>query len=507
MPHILKLPDELLLDIIVGLQRDDLENFTLTCKRLFNVGHASLQEHRTLKQKYSKILSGTLLREDFEEDVYRKHPIHLLLEVLENPTIVEYPIKMIVGDCEHEDNEYHDEDTVMPDCREAISAAVSQCAYVRPRQRESITNEIILGRVDATVALLLTILPNLVSVEFYNLSTNSVYLLDVLWSIAGTQLGIQVETVVDENAESTRDESANEDVEENSFEGSQALTKLTHILVDRYDPGMEGNEDFCLLAPFVALPSARSLSGAMIEGSWFPTFGRRLESGLKDITLTESCFDPEVFDLFISKIAALTSFTFHFARTVRSETEWNPRSIIQSLTKHQGDSLEKLDLAGDDRGKEHFIGSLTEFRNLKVIRIESTMFIEEAKVTVDDKPPNSMSWPFNLVDRSLSAQAHDVEQVHRVVDLLPRSVQTLTMTDWKIGKAITLKMMEGLAASKTQEFPVLRLLEFEKRVDLPLEVRDSLEKAGIEVRHPLEDSHRMLVEFHEKYGLQYPLDI
>jgi hypothetical protein len=409
MPHILKLPDELLLDIIAGLQRHDLENFTLTCERLFNVGHALLQEHRELKQKYSKVLSGTLLREDFEEDVYRKHPIHLLLEVLENPTIVEYPIKMIVGDCEHEDNGYHDEDTVIPDCSEVISAAVSQCAYVRPPQRESITNEIMMGSVDATVALLLTILPNLESVEFYNLSTHSVYLLYVLWSIAGTQLGIKVENVVDENAESTRDESANEDVEENSFEGSQALTKLTHVLVDRYDPMIRGNEDFYLLAPFIALPSVRSLSGAMIEGSFFPTVGRRLESGLKDITLTDSCFDPEAFDLFISNIAALTSFTFHFARTVRSATEWNPRSIIQSLTKHQGDSVEKVDLAGDDRGKEHFIGSLTEFRNLKVIRIGSTMFIEEAKVTLDDKTPNGLSWPFNLVGRSLNPQAHDAE--------------------------------------------------------------------------------------------------
>jgi len=93
------------------------------------------------------------------------------------------------------------------------------------------------------------------------------------------------------------------------------------------------------------------------------------------------------------------------------------------------------------------------------------------------------------------------------VDLLPRSVQTLTMTDFKIGKEVILKLMERLAVSKTHEFPELRLLEFGGRVDLPLEVRDSLEKAGIEVRHPLEDSHRMLVEFHEKYGLQYSLDI
>lgn len=180
MAILLDLLDELLLDIVAGNQHEDLENLTLTCKRFLSVGKALLQIHRAKKKKYSRIVFGTALGGADGADAYVHQPMFLLSKISEDVTIAGYPTKMIVGHDEYSDV------PLIPDCREAVTAALSQCTHIKVQYREYVIREIMAGKINASVALLLTMLPNLLSVEFYNnLSETFWETISVLYSIAG----------------------------------------------------------------------------------------------------------------------------------------------------------------------------------------------------------------------------------------------------------------------------------------------------------------------------------
>lgn len=223
-------------------------------------------------------------------------------------------------------------------------------------------------------------------------------------------------------------------------------------------------------------------------------------SSVTEFTLTESSFDSKDLDVLIRHIAGLESFKFHFARIEDSILRWKPKAMVQSLIKYQRHSLQSLDLAGDDLGNEHYIGSLVELQKLKTIRVESLSFIEEREC--ESRPPKQARLAYkNSIGRSLGAQVYRAEQVHRLVDVLPYFIKSLIMTDSHIKREVVMNLVEELAKRKDQNFPELKLLEFEGRVELPLEVEEDLEKAGIEVRHSVEDSYRSLLRSHEEHAL------
>lgn len=87
MSRLLALPNETLLQINEVVQ-EDLENFTLSCKRIYIVGKDAIQKHRERKEKHTKVSCGRMT-EDETWAVF--HPILLLRVVLVNRNLALYP--------------------------------------------------------------------------------------------------------------------------------------------------------------------------------------------------------------------------------------------------------------------------------------------------------------------------------------------------------------------------------------------------------------------------------
>jgi hypothetical protein len=59
-PQHCHLPNEAILQVFSSLQGEDIENFTLACKRFYTLGEAVLNQHRSLKRRYGRIDNNNL---------------------------------------------------------------------------------------------------------------------------------------------------------------------------------------------------------------------------------------------------------------------------------------------------------------------------------------------------------------------------------------------------------------------------------------------------------------
>ena len=91
-----------------------------------------------------------------------------------------------------------------------------------------------------------------------------------------------------------------------------------------------------------------------------------------------------------------------------------------------------------------FMGSLREFQVLKYVRVQNEAFVEE-------DPVNSAS----------------ARIVHRSVDLLPASVETITLATPRLSQKDSYQLLEGLPEQKEERVPKLKKVKFESNTKKP----------------------------------------
>lgn len=168
MTELLHLSNELLLEIINETQLETLENLTLTCKHIFALGETTLLKHREQKNEHTLVTLNSFYN-NFDRTPYTcgEYPAIVLWEVLGDRSVAAYARKLRIGYSEEEDHLGNKDDVIMVECHDTMRQALMECSYI---SMEDFQEEIQSGSVDATIALLVTLLPNLETIEIQNLS-------------------------------------------------------------------------------------------------------------------------------------------------------------------------------------------------------------------------------------------------------------------------------------------------------------------------------------------------
>lgn len=176
MAQLLDLANELLLAIIGVVRVEDIEAFTISNKRIHSLSQDVLQKHRVMKKKYSKV---QLHSEELKTlDVSRKvHPIAWLRKIVLSEKVASYPIHLYIQDStvyNYAGKKCHLNFAM----RKRIYSKLEQCPYIQRRDLEEWTLDDMFFSLsksfDTSLALLLTLLPNLQSIFFDNVENDYV---------------------------------------------------------------------------------------------------------------------------------------------------------------------------------------------------------------------------------------------------------------------------------------------------------------------------------------------
>ena len=99
LPPLLSLPNEILLNVIENyLRYQDLENFSISCRRIYNIATT----HRHLKKVYNTVAVAALTSHDRNDDnLSPPHPEFFIRAALHDPRISEYVRHVVVGESLH----------------------------------------------------------------------------------------------------------------------------------------------------------------------------------------------------------------------------------------------------------------------------------------------------------------------------------------------------------------------------------------------------------------------
>ena len=488
MAQLLDLPDELLLDILDVIRVEDIEAFTSCNKRIHSLSEDALQKHRAMKKKYSEIKliswgEGTLTVDVCLSD----HPVFWLHEILQDEKAASYPTCLRIHDDEvdHLDEGDNclmtaDEDDEQLDRIFRILDEMKGCVYSKLKQSPYIQRkDLIDGKPDiywnpsfeTSLALLLTSLPNLRSI-FIEAPFNNIF---------------EIESVITEIGKANRADK----------EQPHALSGLVS-----FDYGHGGSErirhtglylGFYLL--FMGLPSIRSISGAFVycrasESTDLPTLADELadvqdglkspKSGITNMKFIQSDISSSAFEVLLSVVAALQDFEYEYAED--GSHGFKPRNIVNSLRAYASHSLQSLDLTGQSRTifKRHsnddsdigegafgsclFMGSLRDFQVLKTVRVNNALFIEKF-------PDTSTNYENSF-------------KVHRLVDLLPTSIEKLSL----VGDAefySSAQILDQLVESKACLLPNMEEIKFSYFLPVILNMKQACHEVGVELVFPM----------------------
>lgn len=171
MPDLITLSNEVLYEIIEKIGPYHIEAFASTCQILRTLSSPAMQRHRQLRRRYSKIEFGNhgKLRGD--------HPIFTLRDILKDPEIAHYSHTLGIGVYLGEDDLDFDDgrerlkvsreeiQAVAHDCVDLFTAALSQCPFVEKQEIQTWTAALLAGEDGAAVGILLTLLPNLKTIQ------------------------------------------------------------------------------------------------------------------------------------------------------------------------------------------------------------------------------------------------------------------------------------------------------------------------------------------------------
>lgn len=371
-----------------------------------------------------------------------------------------------------------------------IFPKLEQCPYIQRKELEKwvLSPHRDSEWFDTTLALLLTLLPNLQSIFIDGLRTythRTEYLLN--------QIALANQA------------SKGED---------HALSRLVSLDQTYEAGGHYSNVPIDFYLPLTGLPSVRRISGERVKrGSQYTNFSsiqdsfedaegvsRMFNSGITNIKLAHSWISSLGFENVLGRIGALQDFEYEYAYLSYTSglPGFEPRKIASSLLAHAGHSLRSLNLTaqGINRVGFHsngnlpdrsgigkiarrgcvFVGSLRQFQVLETVRVNNAMLIEKI--------------------HSIDTNGKTSKVHHRLIDLLPSSIEKLFLVgdldscssdqifDDLVESKAHGRMFDNLAESKRHILPRLEETNFDYFDPVASNVKHACHKVGVEFLFP-----------------------
>lgn len=158
-------------NVIQNTDHEDVENFAVCSRYLFNL---IKEEREKIQQKYYVIRCGTT----WEDGVELFQPLPLIQEIVSCPRIASFPTKMFIRDCNTEGLESQIEEEyelVSPQDKIGIRKLLWQSPYLEQGERDDWYKGILTGRLEPAIALLISLLPNLHSIELFDHDAGTSY--------------------------------------------------------------------------------------------------------------------------------------------------------------------------------------------------------------------------------------------------------------------------------------------------------------------------------------------
>lgn len=325
---LLKLPNELLMQILESILPDDIENFSMICSRIRELSEPMLREHEELTVRYTHL-------QVFKETV----PSTLTEYCTESYRLAQYPkqVDIMPWDPYSPFNQF-ETDTAM-----RLRAMAKRTGLLASYRVHYWWDRIVSSDVVITY-FLLPCLPNLEMLKFIGRKCNGLWCVEEL-----------VTAVVRSQQRS---------------ENPQALSKLTDLIITYFED-LETTE-FKWFLPFMQLLSMRRVSASLMDCRGLKQVSFPPCSSLVEYLRLSHCIVPEKsWWTLLSGFKALKVL-------VHSPFLWgdfHPLSMRDALLTHQLHTLEELDVLSRERPHE-FMGSLREFTALKVVKLNSALLFD-----------------------------------------------------------------------------------------------------------------------------------
>ncbi|KAL9595988.1 MAG: hypothetical protein Q9219_006111 [cf. Caloplaca sp. 3 TL-2023] len=369
---------------------------------------------------------------------------------------------MSIHECGEEDEDYEElqdeiHEPIMSE-RQRVTSLNSVSLESMVQQSNLIPTELKAGMVasilnpsneDAALCMLLTLLPNLKSLEIDDLLADRRLL-----------------SIVHKVALATQNHQVNQ-----SYSGT-ALSHLREIYLLR-DCNPYG-EEIAHFGVFAMLPSMRLLRGFNIYGDTFewPDKFVAQSSTVTKINMAYSAVSANAFDGLLKGIAALKIFVYEYACPGELGALYEPVGIIHALRSHAAHSLEVLDVKGQLDSPEDWegkiLGSLQGFARLRSISLEDTIF--QTHRVSPDEPTIS----------STRLEVGELCAMEPLINVLPASVTDFTLLQDMNEPRID-ELFEDFAGLKAEKLSKLNRLTFHCINPLEDDTKDALKAAGIQL--------------------------
>ncbi|KAL8691724.1 MAG: hypothetical protein Q9218_003117 [Villophora microphyllina] len=398
------------------------------------------------------------------------HAPLLLGSIIDYPDVAYYPTRMSMGSCGDEVYDYEKFHAV-EDAEEILfrrqsvvdhhsirlRTMVDHSNCIEPAVKVKLGNAICRPQNEfAAICLLLTLLPNLVSLDIHDLFT---------LSLENSFLGI-VRRIATANHSP------------NSSSHGIALSRLRDVALR-----CNSTQSVELFGPFTALPSIRRLRGFNIHGDTF-SWPHDLQPGSSTVTairMEYSAVSATALGALFAGIAGLKKFEYQYGGAPRIAAPYEPVGIIHALQMHAGHSLQMLDIEGQVYGEpENWEGkvlwSLRGFTALKSIRLEDTLF----QIPYHDDPDEvSISADTTRMSEDRMAPGQ-LCVMHRLNDVLPASVKGFTLVQL-MDDEDSRNLLETFAELKAEKLPNMKRLSFECSNPLEDGMANALKASGVKL--------------------------
>ena len=456
---LLDLPNEILGSIIDRVDLGDLDHFAESSPLLKSLATHALEVHHERQQEYTHVeVFGC-------HEHIGPHPLQLVERICANPQVAWYPTSLKVACCggrgmEHSDEEFapmmNDEEfgkdfdseyfngnywesdvinvySVIKLWAEDIRDLVFHSGYFDQEGSECWYNQIRRGNREAVVGLLLTLLPNLETIEFEGYSTGVDLLVKIVQCITGPPR---------KSSKKTK-------------EGAPVLMKLRELRLCGWGYN-EWWDDFGLAGCFARLPSMRRVCAVGVDCR-FPRLSSHpwtdIESGsshIDEIYIEDALINTTPFVDCLRSLKTLRKLHYDWNRGRRPRIRCEDLGLIlNAVVEHFQSSLESLCLKGSDcvpleGGIETSI-SLDSFKKLTnaSFPIQLTSFPKASTPIGDGNSSETSSLP----------------TLSRLVDILPHSMEAVTISGaW--GPQTIETLLSGLVPHKAERLPRLSKITF-----------------------------------------------
>ena len=461
---LMKLPNELILHVINAVNPSDIEALVLCSKTINAFAKKAYLRHQLLKDAYSEIFLEDPPDEEPAAPEYSTFT--LIEEILWDTEISYYPRRLSIGDhyALYPDEpfvpgEWAEEELAMNNSiiSDELHKYIQTCPFLESQEKgEWCASLYKPGNLSISTALMFALLPNISSVSIHHWYQ---------WPMGSDRIWKVVERIANVNRDIA-----------SRWKG-KALTCLRKFNIEFEDDQFGVDNSINVFIPFAILPSMRCLYGVNIRGfrsldsqSWPIDFLLGV-SRVTKLHFIHSAVDAQIFSLFLAGFSALQDFRYRHQSDGANGTSYKPSIIIIALQANASACLQKIDMTADQTGlsveemTSQYAGSLQGFMVLEDIRVDQHIFVRSDL----DLP----TWKTKGEELEFKKRSFD-----RLVDVLPASAKSLTLTQWVPNGQD--RLFDDMADLKGQYLPRLTRINYildEEPVDASL--AKAMEDIGI----------------------------